>query len=246
MNKFLSVYLVINLVLIALFGGYCIYNYFYIRSFEHLSTKVIDNQGRKIMTGRYDHVIETTYEPVITVVDSSQTSHTIVLNTDIIHRNSSEFTVGQNIAILYNPNKPLEAKINPRMDSFWELWTLPMTFIIPFIFVSLLMGVGLMNGLRHKNRRNALKETGIPINARIARVFVPLLWKLKSYNIFSIQYYKIVATGEYQGKQYVFKSLLIITQGARLHSMGQLVRVYLDPLNPKHYEFDLAARVEDI
>ncbi|QDP97003.1 DUF3592 domain-containing protein [Microlunatus elymi] len=186
-------------------------------------------------TGGGNSGCQRVYTPVVRF--TTATGRQITFTPD--YANSSRPTVGASIGVLYHPDDPRHA----RVDSFSDLWLLPIIFTgIGLLFGALgaVFASRLVVGAR---RRAWLKESGMRIPARIQDVR-----RIQNVRINGRNPWRIFAGWQdpTTGRQYTFRSDLLTQNPAEALQGTGTIDVLIDPADPgRRYWMDLGSRAID-
>ncbi len=220
---FASIFVLFSLPFIAI-GGYFGYeNYL-------LTTHGTKTTGQVIeLVSSYSSKGGRTYAPVFEFVTPDQQSHTVRSH---VYSNPASFSVGERVNILYPTNKPEEAEIN----SFTQLWLLPLVFVIVG-GIMFLIGAGMIVvTIRNSLTKRWLKEHGQRVITTFQSVEHKTNFRVNGqspYQIFTTWTDPMTQQTITLKSDYLWQDPTPALQGRTT------VEALVDPANPKRHWIDL-------
>ena len=204
-------------IIFALAGGFALFFSFnsfvhqwnFLKTASHSSGTVIENVQIASSKGR------STFSPVIEFY--TQNGEKVAFKS-LNSSNPPQYTIGQKVEVLYQPDNPKNAQIH----SFFSFW---LGTIFSGVLGFLFLGVGLGSVIKiilRKQLISRLQQFGMRVTAKVLRV--------KSVKTSDRRYgYKIVAQYEAEGKVYLFESDILAFQPNKF--LGSEISVLVDPAN---------------
>jgi hypothetical protein len=203
---------------------------------QKLAKTAIPAQGKVIeLVRKRNSDGDVTYRPIVEFLDANGTRHEF---TGQVGSSPPRHSTGETVQILYPPSEPGRAII----DGFMDRYFLPMMFGGLGTIFALVGGGILFAYFRRKKIIAALRQNGLPIQAKFLETYRDTSVAVNGRNPYRLL---CEATHPATGEVQEFKSEAIWRNPFDKFKDGDKIRVLVDPVQPKNYFVDLTAQIED-